>query len=277
MGSVETDVLRITYEERSGQGEHLPILWLQGLGADHTAWGVQLHHFGVTHRCFAPDNRDAGETAWLDTPGGVPDAYTVANMAADMAAFLTHLGLSRVHVVGLSMGASIAQELALRWPDRVSGLVLVSGLARARPRLRTLLEAWSTIYAAVDRETFYRQAAAWMFADPYFAHDRNINAMLGYVRRSLHPQAPEAFARQVMASLTHDTTARLSQIAAPTMIIGGTEDIMIPRQVQEELAAGIRGARMLFIEGAGHSVNLEAQIAFNAGVRSFLADVENRA
>ncbi len=270
MPEVATAALRIAYHEQGTTRGGLPILWVQGLGADHTAWSVNLAHFGPTHRCIAPDNRDVGATRWVTD--GPPAGYTVAEMAADALAVLTGLGIPRAHVVGLSLGGSIAQELALRWPERVDRLVLVSAFARPHPRLRALLEAWIEIYARVDRQTFYRQAAAWMFADRYFAHERNLSALLGYVRRAPHPQDPTAFVRQCQASLGHDTLDRLGALAVPTLVVGGAEDIMVPRQRQEELAAAISGARLRLIEGAGHSVNLEAQIAFNAAVRDFLGE-----
>ncbi|GAC1431675.1 MAG: alpha/beta hydrolase [Chloroflexota bacterium] len=267
----ETSGARIAYEER-GRGAGLPIVWLQGLGADHTAWGVQLAHFGATHRCLAPDNRDAGATTAPEAGDQAGTAYTVGEMAGDVVALLDTLGIARAHVVGLSMGASIAQELALGWADRVGGLVLASAFGRPHPRMHTLLRAWSAIYAAVDRETFYQQAAAWMFGDRYFANPRNIQALLGYVRRSPSPQPPAAFARQVEASLSHDTLDRLGEIRGPTLVIGGMDDILVPAARQQELAQGIPGARLQLIEHAGHSVNLETQAAFNGAVRSFLEE-----
>jgi 3-oxoadipate enol-lactonase len=138
--------------------------------------------------------------------------------------------------------------------------------------MRALLEAWTAIYAAVDRETFYRQAAVWMFGDRYFAHERNLHALLGYVRRLPHPQEPAAFARQVAASLSHDTLSRLGAIRAPVLVVGGAEDILVPPARQQELAAGIPGARLHVVEGVGHSVNLEGQLTFNPIVRAFLAE-----
>src|SRR5579862_2509229 len=110
MSILHTNNVEIYYEE-SGRG--VPILWLQGLGADHSAWSPQIARFSARYRCLAPDNRGAGRTA----PSGPFDLRT---LAVDSAALLADCTPAEpAHVVGLSMGASVAQELALLAPERV--------------------------------------------------------------------------------------------------------------------------------------------------------------
>ena len=239
----------------SGAGR--PILWLQGLGAEHSAWSAQLARFSSAYRCIAPDSRDVGRSARAAAP------YTLADVAADAAALLRALAAAPAHVVGLSLGGAVAQHLALDHPDVVRSLCLVSTFARQGPRQRELLLAWREMYARVDLVTFYRQANCWLFSERFFARPRNAENVLRYVAASPHAQEPEAFARQVDAALGHDTTARLPTLRAPTLVVSGEQDILAPPHLGAELASLIPGARLQTLPGAAHSLNLERQIEFN--------------
>lgn len=247
------------YDER-GQGE--PVLWLQGLGADHTAWSPQLARFSSRYRCLAPDNRGAGRTA----PGG---AFDLRRLASDAAALLdARVPGTPAHVVGLSMGASIAQELALLAPARVRSLTLVSAFAGVEPRLRELLAAWRAIYPLVPPGAFQRQANAWLFSWRFFERPNAAASVVTYAERQASPA--EWFVSQIDASLGHDMRERLGAIAAPTLVVSGAEDIMVPPRLGRDLAARIPNAQFLEIPDAGHSVNLEAQRPFNEAVLAFL-------
>ena len=246
------------YEER-GQGT--PILWLQGLGADHTAWAPQLARFASRYRCLAPDNRGAGHTV----PG---KPFNVRTLAEDAVALLDARGSGEpAHVVGLSMGASIAQELALGWPDRVRSLTLVSAFARVEPRIRELLLAWRDIYPRVPAAAFQRQANAWLFSWHFFERPGAAAAVIAYAERQSPPS--DWFVAQIDASMAHDATDRLPSLALPTLVVAGAEDALTPPRLGRELAALIPGARFLEIAEAGHSVNLEQQRPFNEALLAF--------
>lgn len=247
------------YEER-GQG--LPILWLQGLGADHTAWSPQLARFSARFHCLAPDNRGSGRTA----PGGHFDLRT---MATDAIALLdARAPATPAHVVGLSMGGSIAQELALLAPERVRSLVLVSAFARVEPRLHELLLAWRAIYPRVPVAAFQQQANTWLFSWRFFERPGAAAGVIAYAERQSPP--PDWFIAQIDASLTHDTAARLPALTLPTLVISGAEDALAPPRLGRDLAARIPNTRFVEIAEAGHSVNLEQQRAFNEAVMAFV-------
>src|SRR5437764_4364462 len=144
-----------------GQGE--PVLWLQGLNAPAAAWSVQLAHFAQTHRGIAPDARGVGES---DAP---PPPYTTREMALDALAVLDACRVDKAHVVGLSLGGAVAQELALAHPGRVRTVAFLASFAYQPPRSRALLEAWRVLYpiAAQDaalRQAWEKQAYAWLFS-----------------------------------------------------------------------------------------------------------------
>src|SRR5947208_1905843 len=112
------------------------VLWLQGLNAPAAAWAVQLAHFSRTHRCIAPDARGVGKS---DAP---PGPYSTAQMADDALRILDACEVERAHVVGLSLGGAVAQELALARPERIRTVAFLASFARQPPRSRALREAW---------------------------------------------------------------------------------------------------------------------------------------
>jgi 3-oxoadipate enol-lactonase len=246
------------YEER---GAGPPVLWLQGLGADHTAWSAQLIAFSRGYHCLAPDNRGSGKTA----PHG---PLSLRLLAEDVAALLrARAGGEAAHVVGLSLGAAIAVELALLAPAMVRSLVLVSAGAYVEPRMRELFLAWRAIYPQVPAAVFQQQANTWLFSWRFFERPRAVEGVVRYAERTAVPAA--WFTAQVDAVLEHDHRQRLAEVMAPALVLTGQEDQMIPPRLGCELAAALPNASYVEIAEAGHSVNLEQQRRFNDAVRAF--------
>src|SRR4051794_19500367 len=128
MPYVQTNGIRLYYEE-SGSGE--PLLMIMGITAPGTVWEKHLAHWQQSFRCIVPDNRGVGLS---DKPIG---PYTTAQMADDYAGLLQHLEVTSAHVIGCSMGSTIAQQLALRHPDKVKSLVLMCTWARCDRAAKT--------------------------------------------------------------------------------------------------------------------------------------------
>lgn len=243
------------------------VLWLQGLNAPAAAWAVQLAHFSRTHRCIAPDARGVGKS---DAPEG---PYTTAQMADDALRILDACDVDRAHVVGLSLGGAVAQELGLSQPSRVRSLALLASFARQAPRSRAVLEAWRTLYplvvkSAALREAWEKQAYAWLFTDAYWRNEAGVRAALRFA--ATQPLQPvEGFVGQLEAALAHDATGRLSAFRVPTLIVHGALDQLAAPAGAEELARLIPGAELLVLPDVGHAVNLEGQRAVNAALRAF--------
>lgn len=246
------------------EGNGPPIVWLQGLNADHGAFAAQIAAFRETHQCIALDNRDAGRSARATGP------YTTADMATDVLAVLDEVGSDRAHVVGLSLGGAIAQELALLAPDRVRSLTLVSCFAYPDKRLLELLRAWQRIYAKLGPVDFALQSWPWLFTWRYYELPNSARGLRNYAERNPYPQDAAAFSRQVDASLQHDSRERLGQIRAPALVIAGGEDALVPAHLVRDLAARIRDAKYVELAGVGHSANIEGRREFNALLREFI-------
>lgn len=250
-------------------GVGTPLVLIMGLGGDHTAWGFQMGAFAERHRVIAFDNRGAGQTDAPDAP------YTTRGMADDTAGLMDALGVDRAHVIGISMGGMIAQELALRYPERVSSLHLGCSLARPDAYLLALTASWREMRAGLGREAMLRAIGLWLFAPTtYDERPELVETVLQNSLANPYPQSLTGFLRQSEAVAAHDTLDRLPAIRVPTLVSVGEDDILVPPRLSRELAARMPGALLRVVPGAGHAYFLERVDIFNELCLEFVARVD---
>lgn len=256
------------YYEVHGEGE--PLLLIMGLGVDVTGWEFfQIPEFSKRYRVIAFDNRGVGRTDAPDAP------YSIQMMADDTGRLLDALGVEKAHVLGLSMGGMIAQELALKYPQRVTSLILATTAARQSGLSAHICDTWRRMMEeGVSQETQLRNTLSWGFTDSFFENAEQVQVVIDTMLANPNPQPAYAFVRQVVACVEHDTRERIGQITAPTLVLVGKEDILLPVKLSEELAAGIPDAELVVLEGAGHGFPIEIADKFNQAVLEFLAKVE---
>ncbi len=254
---------RRVFYDSTGEGPAL--LLLAGRGDPRRYWDAEVAAFTPRFRVVTIDNRDAGES----DPEAAP--FTLADLADDAAVLLRALGISRAHVLGHSMGGMIALHLALRQPALLDRLVLVSTTAggwspRALEALRQLPDPW--IADPVERSLV---AQRQMIAPALLAErDADLRALAALARGNR--LTLDGYLRQNAAIAAHDLRDHLTRIAAPTLVIHGDLDPLIPIRQGRELAAGIPGARPLFLPDTGHRPQLERPAAFRHAVAEFLGD-----
>ncbi len=177
--------------ERRGDGPD--VLLIAGLGDPAEAWQPQLDGLADCYRLTAYDNRGAGRTPLPDRP------LSVATMADDAAALLRSLEVPAAHVAGFSMGSAIAQELALRHPELVRSLVLVSTYARPDALLRSQFELWRWLpQVAPSERAFYEAFFTWVYT-PRAHADGTVDQIVEEALAFPHQQTVEAFQAQVDA------------------------------------------------------------------------------
>ena len=272
VGSVEL------YYEEHGSGD--PLLLIMGLAADSRAWMFQIPDFARRYRTIAFDNRGVGRSA---KPAG---PYTIHEMADDAAGLLDALGIARAHVVGVSMGGMIAQELVLRHPERVRGLVLGCTYPEPdadveRQRQFSLTQFGGSVSAtgemqidlsALDPMMFFQHLLPTVFNQEFI--DRDLAKLLPLFTGALeYGFSLEAILGQVEAVMGHRTTDRLHRITAPTLVITGDADRLVPPANSDILARNIPGAKLVKIAGGSHGFNFETPEIFNRAVLDFLASV----
>jgi len=254
------------YYERRGAGE--PVLLIQGMSGTHLAWGdAFLAGLGDGLEVVAYDHRGVGTSSPEDQP------FTIAELADDAAGLLGALGWERAHVVGISMGGMVAQELALRHPQRIRTLTLgctYPGGAGAQLADPALIQELAGALLSGDRELalrtgFKANLSAAFVADE--AHFEPFHAMATAV-----PVAVPVIMLQMQAVMGHDASGRLASIAAPTLVVHGTEDRMLPVANGELIAQLVPDARLELLEGVGHMFWWEQPERSAALVRSHVLD-----
>jgi 3-oxoadipate enol-lactonase len=244
---IDVGTIQLDYE-RSGNREGPPLLLIMGMSGTSLHWGEPfLDLLRPDFDVIAYDHRGVGASAPLDGP------ITTREMADDAARLLAALGLDDAHVLGISMGGMIAQELALNHPALIRTLTLGctycggegSALA-AEEDLSGLVEAMGS----GDRERALRAgweinvSAAFAADDDAYAKFREIAT-----RRAV---AVPVIMQQMQACAAHDTNARLAQIAAPTLVIHGAADRLLPVQNGRLIASRIPGAQREIFDDVGH-------------------------
>ena len=241
-----------------------PVLLLHGLGADSTSWSLQVPALiQAGFRPVAPDAPGFGGSAY-DGHG-----WNIRRVAAQMAGLLEELQIGPVHVVGLSMGGTIAQQFALDFPQLTKKLVLVSTFSVLRP---DEFSGWAYFIRRVTSVVTMGQAAqAQMVAWRVFPHpnDQELREMfLAIVARA----DPRAYRRAMVALGLFNSTRRLREIRVPTLVITGADDSTVRPARQRLLVQGIQGAKQVIIADAGHAVSVNQAEEFNQALVEFLKE-----
>ncbi len=230
---------------RAGEGE--PMLLIQGMSATHLTWGdTFLTGLGRSFDCIAFDHRGMGRSGPAELP------FTTADLAADAVGLLDALGIERAHVVGISMGGMVAQELALAHPERLRTLAL--GATYCGGPDGTLMDPedvqmLGAAMASGDRERVFR--AMWEInLSPGFREDDSRYAAFREMAMALPAPLP-VILQQMRACAAHDTSSRLGEIATPALIVHGSEDRMLGASNGRQIAA-LLSARLELLDGVGH-------------------------
>ena len=237
-------------------GSGPPLVLIHGAQSDRSVFGSLLPVLEPRFRVLLFDQRGIGGSS-------KPDAVmSIALLADDTAALMETVGLPRAHIFGVSMGGMIAQELALRHPGRVDRLILGCSTPGGPHRLNFADENAQAAYSteSLSAEERARALAETIFTPAFL--DTHPEVLEGLMRsRADHPLEPTAFAHRLRAAEGHDTHDRLGEIAAPTLVITGENDAIIPSDHSRVLARGIPGARLVVLEPAGHGFWIEQREA----------------
>ena len=255
------------YYRVQGRGE--PLVLIMGLGGESGDWVLQVHAFKKHYRVVSFDNRGVGRSDKQS------EHYTIKTMADDTVGLMDLLGIDKAHILGISMGGMIAQELAINYPQRVNKLVLVCTTPGRDEKGRHSPELLRAMGLKED-----------------FSDEDIGNVDMGKVSKSLNSHAfssgaigmvavPFCWVRmklfgvegqrgQFEAAMAYSALDRLHKVKAPTLVIAGTGDRIVPLRDSELLAERIPQARLVKIEGGSHTLMAEKRGRFNREVLSFL-------
>ena len=229
-----------------------PVVLIHGLGCDWRHWSRQIGWLAHSRHVIAPDVRGSGKTRW-PAPG-----WTTAEMAGDVHAVVTGLGLRRPAIVGLSMGGTIALQYALDYPGDLGRLVVVDSLPGIPEEFAGVRDSQLDYIGTHSlREIAHeRMAAAFTeHADP---------ATKAWVVEMIASGDIDGYRSQARATLARfDVRGRLGEITVPATVIHGELDATVPSTAGVLIADGIKGAELRILQGQGHFAHIEAPGLFN--------------
>ncbi len=248
-----------------------PMLLVMGLGAQMTLWDTQFCERLAARGFYVVrfDNRDIGKSSRISTPP--PDLakvmagierlkapYTLDDMARDIVGLMGALGLDKVHLVGASMGGMIAQLVAIEFPERVRTLTSIMSTTGARGLPPPSREVWAAMSAppplTVDAYIEANVRVAELLRG-YADADEEADARARAVRTAARGLNPAGGVRQIAAVIAaQDRTAALARVKAPTLVIHGAEDPLVPVEAGRATASAIPGAKLLVLERMGHTL-----------------------
>ena len=256
--------LRIHYDllgPPGGDGE--PVALLNGVMMTGQSWVFQTSALRRRRRCLLHDFR--GQLL-SDKP---EEPWALEDHAEDLRALLDHLGIERCHLLGTSYGGEVGMIFALRWPDRIRTLTVISSVSEVGPELDRVVAGWAEAALSAP-ETLYRLSVPDNFS-PGFVEANPDVIRQGEERLAACPaDFFPAFARLVDAFRALDLTADLHRIACPTLVLVGELDALKPPEYSRRIAERIPGAELLLIPDAGHAVILEKPQEINTAVLGFL-------
>jgi 3-oxoadipate enol-lactonase len=260
MPFIQNQAAKIYWDE---QGQGAPVLLIMGLGLTSDMWHRTRPLVAAKYRTIALDNRGVGRS---EVP---PGPYSIALMASDAATVLDAAGVSSAHLYGVSMGGMIAQEFALQYPARVRSLILGCTAAGGSTAVRAEPEVWQllTLRTTMTPEEFSTAANKYIH-DGGTPRERIEEDLT--IRRQWYPSS-EGYQAQLQGILAWESYSRLPQIAAPTLVIHGETDRLIPVANARIIAERIPGAKLVTIPHASHIFSTDQPEPSHRAILDFLA------
>ncbi len=252
------------YYFTQGQGE--PVLLLHGITNSGRAFSAQLAALvNAGYQVIIPDHAGHGASPPVTQP------YTVDELANDTKALLDHLGVQRAHIVGVSMGGMIAQQLVINHPEACNKLVIANSFPNANePQMEAVINSWIEIFLSPNgAEKRFEQNWPLLVNDAFRTSPQGIETF-----QQWHAQASmasgESFANIAEGLKSFDVRPQLPNITQPTLVISGENDPISPPMLSEYIASQIPNANYLCIEGAHHLPNVDSTGVFNQNLITFL-------
>lgn len=249
----------------------MPIVMIQGWGSSSEMWNPELTGgLSKLYRLILFDNRGTGRSSKPDIP------YTIKMMVDDTAGLMNAIKVSKAHVLGVSMGAMIAQELALNHPEKVMGLILCMATCGGPKSVPLPAKAEEAILAnaSPSPNMLNEKAEFWslMYSPKYIKEHRD--ELLKRVRSVKYPTPIVGRRRQAEAVLSFDSYDRLPNIKAPTLIMAGEKDVIVPVENSRILEERIPNSKLLVFKDCSHGFLIEKLDEVLAAVQDFLKEVK---
>ena len=255
LGDAQMDYIRF------GSGDRVLVM-LPGLGDALRSTKGTAVPMALMYRIFAKDFTVYA----FSRKNPIPEGYTTREMARDQAEAMEQLGIAKADVFGVSMGGMIAQHFAIDYPEKVDKLILAVTSSKSNPILVESVKEWIELAKRGDHAAFMESNLKRIYSEAYYQKNKWMIPALGHMTK---PKSYERFFIQADACLTHDAFEKLSEIIAPTLVIGGDQDLALGGDASREIAAKIPNSELLMYPQWGHGLYEEAK-DFNQAVYEYL-------
>jgi 3-oxoadipate enol-lactonase len=243
---------------RSGEVDRPTLMFVAGLADEMSSWDPILDAF-TDYQCITFDNRGVGTSPITDGP------YTIRQLAEDAHALHAALRLDQVVAVGSSMGGAVCQEWSLAYPDDLSGLVLTNTWAEQQVFCDSLFEHWQRLAEGQQTTALIDSMLLFCFSAEFLqAHPEAVDEF-----RQMPIPDLIGFHAAAQACREHDTFSRLADISQPTLVVGGSYDILTRPQLSRRIAEAIPHARLEMLDAA-HMIFAEDPVRWQQAVRGWL-------
>ena len=257
------------YYDIQGSGE--TVVLVPGFASGAWSWAWQIEELAERFQVVTFDPRGIARSKI-----GPGEKVSIDAISDDVAALLDEIAIPRAHILGISFGGFVAQNFAIRYPDRVDRLVLAStsfgGPHHVAPSMPVLAAFASTDgLNTADRIRKYLTVA---FSQEFVeTHGETVEHFC--LMRQENEVPREAYMQQLQAALSFNVESEVSQIDVATLVISGDHDVVVPTDNSRNLAAAIPNARLEIIDGSGHMAFVERSREFNRAVIDFLTEARN--
>lgn len=264
MPRINIGELSLNVEER-GQGP--AFIFIPGLVGLLNAWEFQMAEFSKGYRCIAFDHRGAGDS---DKPA---NAYATELISRDVIGLMDTLGIETAHVAGTSTGGCVLQNLAIDHPKRLRCCIFSNTWVKADEYISRVQMTRKRIALAYGAEEYVKVSSLFTNGAMQFRYD--LDKVMELERRALATVAPvEVLAARLDMTMSHDRTAELHRIQAPSLIVGTRDDATVPSYQSEDLHKAIAGSRLVIVEEGGHYSYRRHWPQWNRIVDGFLRETE---
>ena len=269
MPYINSDDVSIYYEIHGPEtGE--PLLLLEGWAQDSWMWFRQIPQFSKKYKCIVVDNRGVGKSSKPDYP------YEMTMFAKDALQVLNQLQISKTHVLGISMGGLIAQEFTLSYPERVISLIMASthfgGPNIINPKNDILAKVFAFQTETISKKQAYNMRMSVLASKEWLKENKNLTDQIE-IWKDQNPQPNYAKLQQGYATSNFNAEERIGTVKAPTLIIQGDSDLVVPPKNAELLHEKIANSKLVMIKNGPHWSFITEYQQFNNIVMEFLENL----
>lgn len=261
MPFTQVNDITVYYEQHGAGTENLVLIG--GLGADHNVWKSIIRMLSPYFRIVIFDARGSGQSTTTEQP------YTTELMASDVVALMDALKIDKAHMIGHSMGGCVAQQIAIKFPSRLNRLVLAC--SRAEPSVianQIMAMRCKLADQGLDSHLLTEYTLPFLFSQQFLKSDITVKGFIQWSIQNPFPQSLLGFKNQLNAVKMHNIMSYLSDFNAPTLVMAGEDDLLMPAKNAKAFAQLIPNGTYHEVKGSAHMPHVEhpkefAQVALH--------------